>query len=584
MRLAAARRFVLDTLFMRCFSFALNQIIVRIAKPGTIGVAAIQLELFLSSLLFLTREAIRLALLRTNLTSKVKLQQMVNISWIPAAILLLLLIATFFSSSFYWSESISSLTIRLYVLGAFLELCGEPFFNIFNNKLVLRPRVLAESIAITLKSLTTCLLLFFFHYEVSAFGIAQVIYGAAYVCTLAACSCLLNDCKRISCNGTIIDFVDYFPSFLSSLKGPTTTSLHPNTSSKSSKAVAAPVSSPSLYDIMVHQVGAENIANVFATGPFYLLKHVLTEGDKIMMTSLRSSYDQGVYAVLNNYVSLIARLVFYPIEESSRIAFAQCASQIKVEKSSLEASRLLQQQYLLLSRLVMSLSLLGCLFPTFGVHYSRLAVKLFLARQYQQEETVSTLQAFCSYILVLGLNGITEAYLHSIMPSSQFTAVNMNLVYSSILFLTVVAPLNALLGTAGVVYANSLSMLLRLMLNYQLIHRSFSQPNLIFQRPMEGLPNLAVTSIFKNGDVFLPKIIDFISPATICTLVVTQLLVFASATRYSRSGMKGVDALQHVSIGLLCLASFAYSVWQHHALELRAIVTSISTDVKQKDS
>ena len=54
-------------LFTRLLTFALNQALLRFLSPSVLGLASIQLELLSSTVLFLSREAIRCALLRTNL-------------------------------------------------------------------------------------------------------------------------------------------------------------------------------------------------------------------------------------------------------------------------------------------------------------------------------------------------------------------------------------------------------------------------------------------------------------------------------------------------------------------------------------
>ena len=48
-----------------------------------------------------------------------------------------------------------------------------------------------------------------------------------------------------------------------------------------------------------------------------LVKHFLTEGDKFLVSRLSPLADQGGYAVAANYGSLVARIVFQPIEETA---------------------------------------------------------------------------------------------------------------------------------------------------------------------------------------------------------------------------------------------------------------------------
>lgn len=73
-----------------------------------------------------------------------------------------------------------------------------------------------------------------------------------------------------------------------------------------------------------------------------LLKHVLTEGDKIVLARAISQkgghgsggsnqggslYEQGVYAIASGYGSLAARLLFQPLEEAARLMFSKLGAE-----------------------------------------------------------------------------------------------------------------------------------------------------------------------------------------------------------------------------------------------------------------
>lgn len=64
--LAGASSLVLLQVLTRIVTFLLNQILVRLSTPQVFGTAAIQFELLLSTILFLSREGVRLALLRSS--------------------------------------------------------------------------------------------------------------------------------------------------------------------------------------------------------------------------------------------------------------------------------------------------------------------------------------------------------------------------------------------------------------------------------------------------------------------------------------------------------------------------------------
>jgi oligosaccharide translocation protein RFT1 len=83
-----ARWILFFNIFQKLLTFGMNQVIVRHSSPEVFGIAAVQLELLLSTLLFLSREGIRLALLRSVVTNRQCLTQFVNMSWLPAALVM----------------------------------------------------------------------------------------------------------------------------------------------------------------------------------------------------------------------------------------------------------------------------------------------------------------------------------------------------------------------------------------------------------------------------------------------------------------------------------------------------------------
>lgn len=64
--LAGASSLVLLQVLTRVVTFFLNQTLVRLSTPQIFGTAAIQFELLLSTILFISREGVRLALLRSS--------------------------------------------------------------------------------------------------------------------------------------------------------------------------------------------------------------------------------------------------------------------------------------------------------------------------------------------------------------------------------------------------------------------------------------------------------------------------------------------------------------------------------------
>lgn len=102
-------------LFSRFITFALNQALVRLASPTVYGTVSIQLELLLNTILFLSREGFRNALLRADNDNKRKKDAGIltyNISLLPV----------------YLGGFVSIITAIVYLGLASSETKAQPFF------------------------------------------------------------------------------------------------------------------------------------------------------------------------------------------------------------------------------------------------------------------------------------------------------------------------------------------------------------------------------------------------------------------------------------------------------------------------
>jgi len=172
---------LLTSIAKKIMNFGLKQILIRQSTPELMGAADIQLELLLSTLLFLSRESIRGALIRIDASDKKQFQYLINLSYIPGFVLLIVtfIIATRFQE-YTWSSTISPLVIQCYCLGALFEAFGEPFHNAFRNNLNITPGANADTVAIFLGSLTTVICTSkYFDMGIYGYGLAQVIHGFA---------------------------------------------------------------------------------------------------------------------------------------------------------------------------------------------------------------------------------------------------------------------------------------------------------------------------------------------------------------------------------------------------------------------
>jgi oligosaccharide translocation protein RFT1 len=210
----------------RVLTFVLNQALVRLASPAIFGTAAIQFELLLSSILFLCREGVRLALLRTpepshkTSTPRLKVEDpkpvrgsnksakpaepardpsperepaltvaedprlASNISTLPflggIPIALGLALLYYKQANQETSSQPNFLpAIVIYVVAAIIELAAEPLYIRAQNELQFGLRVTSEGTGVILRTLTTVAILFAAPAQCNllAFALGQLTYA-----------------------------------------------------------------------------------------------------------------------------------------------------------------------------------------------------------------------------------------------------------------------------------------------------------------------------------------------------------------------------------------------------------------------
>jgi oligosaccharide translocation protein RFT1 len=192
-----------------------------------------------------------------------------------------------------------------------------------------------------------------------------------------------------------------------------------------------------------------------------VVKHLLTQGDVILVSYLASLQDQGIYALASNYGGLIARMVFQPIEESSRNYFGKLLSTVdgKPSKAIIESGsrnlHSLLRFYVLLSVSAVSV----------GPTIAPLLLKLVAGSRWTSTGAGNVLASYCYYIPLLAVNGVTEAFISSIATESELNRQSMWMFAFSVGFAAAGYVFLRLfdMGAEGLVWANAINMALRIL-------------------------------------------------------------------------------------------------------------------------
>ncbi|XP_045663305.1 protein RFT1 homolog isoform X1 [Ursus americanus] len=452
----ASSGLLLQVLF-RLITFVSNAFILRFLSKETVGIVNVRLTLLYSTTIFLAREAFRRACLSGS--AQRDWSQTFNLLWltVPLGVFWSLLLG------WVWLQLLEvpdpnavphyGTGVVLFGLSAVVELLGEPFWVLAQAQMFVKLKVIAESLSVILKSvLTAFLVLWLPHWGLYIFSLAQLFYTA----TLVLC------------------YVIYFTKLLGS--------------SESTKEQTLPVSRMTdLLPSLTRSGAFVNWKEAKLTWSFFkqsFLKQILTEGERYVMTFLNvlNFGDQGVYDRVNNLGSLVARLIFQPIEESFYVFFAKVLERGK--DATLQKQEDVAVAAAVLESLLKLALLTGLTITIFGFAYSQLALDIYGGAMLSSGSGPVLLRSYCLYVLLLAINGVTECFTFAAMSKEEVDRYNFTMLALSSSFLVLSYLLTRWCGSVGFILANCFNMGIRIAQSLRFIRRYYGRSP---HRPLAGL-------------------------------------------------------------------------------------------------
>ncbi|KAF9362893.1 Oligosaccharide translocation protein rft1 [Mortierella sp. NVP85] len=540
----------------RMLTFTLNQVLLRFTTAATLGIASVQLELLLNTILFLSREGVRCAAIRvsddaidTNASSgnnnssnsssakdttttttrnltmpqpgseAYRLQKLVNMVYAPipvGAFMTCLAVGYHLSLVDDATEALYPgfrVSIYLYGLSALIELLAEPMFMVAQYKLWFKTRVSVEGMAVIVRCVLTCALTIYgaraaivaaappghgtitepgkpmdhaHAYKnsmgVLAFAIAQFAYGiwmlGGFLLAFWSKSAERRNRERERLKAAVEKYH----------AGVADTTAAEEEEEDEDEDV---VSIKALLPRKLVRIGKDGQPEYFYFDHHLfklsktltaqsLLKHILTEGDKMLMTGFTDEEAQGVYAFVLNYGGIL----FQPMEETARTLFSRLLSDVKPtttikthvdEKISTTTTTTTlpetQIQNLILSRnLLLTIMkfhlLLGLVFIAFGTHYTATLIDLVVGSYWsRQTRAPAVLSLYCWYVPIMGINGITEAVVQAVASEKELALLSYWMIGFSAVFCGTGAFLMGVLGLGakGIVLANCVNLTIRIL-------------------------------------------------------------------------------------------------------------------------
>ncbi|GFN98471.1 protein rft1 homolog [Plakobranchus ocellatus] len=245
------------------------------------------------------------------------------------------------------------------------------------------------------------------------------------------------------------------------------------------------------------------------------LKQTLTEGEKYVMTFFHvlSFGDQGIYDVINNLGSLAARFIFLPIEENSYLLFSQLLVRgVPPAEQNQDSLHLAAK---ILGVLLKVVTLIGVIIVVFGYSNAFLALHIYGGSILSSGTGPTLLRWLCFYVLVIALNGTSEAFVFAAMRKDEVDRYNHKMLLFSGVFLLSSWIFTQLVGSVGFIWANCLNMAARIAHSIYFIERYFESSGLTPLRQ-------AVISV----PVVLSLLVSFIITATSEHFLCSQSVVF----------------------------------------------------------
>ncbi|GIL92754.1 hypothetical protein Vretimale_11741 [Volvox reticuliferus] len=297
--------------------------------------------------------------------------------------------------------------------------------------------------------------------------------------------------------------------------------------------------------------------HVLATTAVFTLQAVeklaLAEGSKVVLATIQSAVNQGVYGLVSNLGSLVVRTLFQPLEEAAFAAFSTWGADAKASgagaaategagaelspSAAVVAARLAPLARAL-SPMVKAVAVLGLLAAAFGPSYSYLLLRLVYGTRWSETEAPAVLAAYSVYVLLLAINGIGEAFVHAVLDARGLQQSNALLLVFSGAHLGVCVVLVRQYGALGLVAADGANMVLRISYSAWCIRRFFG-PLPAFSLHRDLLP--------------APSALAAFTIAAAAAATSNRLLLAGAASMPQRIFLR--RAASHVGVGVVLLAA-----------------------------
>eukprot|EP01080_Neovahlkampfia_damariscottae_P004413 gene4413-7788_t len=512
-------------LISKIFTFLMNTfIITRNINAETKGII-FTFEFFSNTILFLSRESFRRISRRINFEKKKEKEFILNLNLyeIPIGIIILIIgYLLFFIQIINNKDKYNEFPnleyfLIFYSISTFIEILNEPFYILNELKSNYKFRVQIEGISLFFKMLIISFFLKLNQNFLFGFCISQIIFSIFLI------SFYFKKYKFEIFYYTN-DIQDDSNLNIESNSNPDTytnidTYTYPNTNSNTNSNTNLKVNTSTILT-------KSTKFNIFISF-FYqtLLKFLLSEGEKFFLFLFSSLKDQGIYDLTSNLGSLVARILFQPIEEISNTSWSKLLNKQEEKKNKRIENLKLSKEMLI--QLLKFLILIGYYFIFFGPSYSNTLIYILHGNKWSINAS-KILSFYCIYVMLLPLNGITESFIQAESNENNLKRFNYFMILFSFIYLiSIYIFVNILnFGIYSFIISNCLNMLMRIIFSYFYILNFWNQNKISFSFN-NIIPNIYILFYFLFSFI-LTKYLEIINLNRIIHLFIGFILFLIS--------------------------------------------------------
>jgi len=225
-----------------------------------------------------------------------------------------------------------------------------------------------------------------------------------------------------------------------------------------------------------------------------IVKHLLTQGDSMILVAFSSLEDQGIYSLVSNYGGLLARIIFQPLEESSRNLFARL---VNSNGNGDKQGQAIGTAKAHLAEILRLYGIMSTLAFAIGPTVVPEILDTILGSRWMTPKVKSLFGIYCFYIPFLAFNGITEAFVASTANSAEMRMQAAWMAVFSTCYATMCFVFLHIggLGAYGLVLANVVNMFVRTLWSYAFIKRFLRRQGSDLQLT-EVIPRLQTLGFF----------------------------------------------------------------------------------------